>query len=81
MYEQQEYLLAYAMVFAFLILGMLVVCIPRPRKKGFVDPEQAAKEKRIKLGQKAQAKTKKKQAKLKKKRSKAHAKKVKKRSH
>jgi hypothetical protein len=80
MYEQQEYLLAYALVFAFLILGMLVVCIPRPRKKGFVEPGEAAKEKRIKLGQKTQNKTKKQQAKLKKKKAKAHAKKIKKRT-
>jgi hypothetical protein len=80
MYEQQEYLLAYALVFAFLILGMLVVCIPRPRKKGFVEPEEAAKEKRIKLGQKTQNKTRKQQAKLKKKKAKAHARKIKKRT-
>ncbi len=79
MYEQTEYSLAYALVFAFLILGMLVVCVPRPRKKGFVDPEQAAKEKRIKLGQKVQNKTKKKIEKAKKKRAKAHAKKIKQR--
>ena len=80
MYEQQEYLLAYALVFAFLILGMLVVCIPRPRKKGFINPEQIAKEKRIKQGQKIQNKTRKLQAKLKKKKARAHAKKVKRRA-
>ena len=56
MYEQTEYFLAYALVFAFLILGMLVVCIPRPRKKEFLDPEQAAKEKRLKQARKDKAK-------------------------
>lgn len=78
MYEQQEYVLGYALVFAFLILGMLIVCIPRPRKKGFVDPSQAAKEKRQKMGQKAQKKLKKQSAKIKKKKAKSHAKKIKK---
>ena len=79
MYEQTEYLLAYAMVFAFLTLGMLVVCIPRPRKKGFVNPEEAAREKRIKLGKKAQNKARKKTENVKKKRAKAHSKKIKQR--
>ena len=60
MYEQQEYMLAYAMVFAFLLLGMLVVCIPRPRKKEYLDPQQAAKEKRLKQQRKDKAKAKKK---------------------
>lgn len=79
MYEQQEYLLAYALVFAFLVLGMLVVCIPRPRKKGFVTAEEVAKEKRIKQGQKVKALAKKKSEKSKKKRAKAHSKKMKQR--
>lgn len=79
MYEQKEYLLAYALVFAFLILGMLVVCIPRPRKKGFVTREEIAKEKRIKQGQKVKLKSKKKMEKSKKQRAKAHSKKVKQR--
>ena len=59
MYEQTEYGLGYALIFAFLILGLLVVCIPRPRKKGFVDPAEAAKQKRMNQRQKAQAKAKK----------------------
>ena len=67
MYNQTEYGLAYGLVFAFILLGMLVVCIPRPRKKGFVDPAEAAKEKRLKQRQKMQAKTKKKSDKIKKK--------------
>ena len=75
MYEQTEYLLAYALVFAFVILGMLVVCIPRPRKTKFVDPEQAAKDKKLKQRQKIQAKTKKQSDKAqKKKKAKSRAK-------
>ena len=54
MYEQTEYLYAYGLIAAFLLLGMLVVCIPRPRKKGFIDPQQAEKEKRLKTKKKAQ---------------------------
>jgi hypothetical protein len=67
MYDQTEYGLAYALIFAFLVLGMLVVCIPRPRKTGFIDPAEAAKEKRLNQRQKAQAKSKKKSGKLRKK--------------
>lgn len=67
MYDQTEYGLAYGLIFAFLLLGMLVVCIPRPRKQGFIDPVDAAKEKRLNQRQKAQAKAKKKSSKLKKK--------------
>ena len=79
MYERTEYVLAYALVFAFLILGMLVVCIPRPRKKGFFDPLEVAREKRIKQGKKSQIKSRKKTEKAKKKRAKTHAKKLKQR--
>ena len=67
MYDQTEYGLAYGLIFAFILLGMLVVCIPRPRKKGFIDPAEAAKEKRLKQRQKAQFKSKKKSDKVKKK--------------
>ena len=80
MYEQTEYLYAYGLIAAFLLLGMLVVCIPRPRKKGFIDPKQAEKEKRLKTKKKAQMKAVKKTQKAKKKRAKANAKKVKSRS-
>jgi hypothetical protein len=68
-YSQTEYGLAYGLIFGFLLLGMLVVCIPRPRKKGFVDPVEAAKEKRMSQRQKAQAKAKKKSDKLRKKKT------------
>ena len=80
MYEQTEYLYAYGLIAAFLLLGMLVVCIPRPRKKGFIDLQQAEKEKRLKTKKKAQMKAVKKTQKAKKKRAKANAKKVKSRS-
>jgi hypothetical protein len=79
MYEQTEYLLAYGLVAALLLLGVLVVCIPRPRKKGFIDPQQAEKEKRLKIKKKAQMKAIKKTEKSKKKRAKANAKKGKRR--
>ena len=78
MYEQKEYLLAYLLVFACLILGMLVVCIPRPRKKEFVDKEQAAKDKALKSRQKAAGKKKKKADKAKAKKKKAAMNKMKK---
>ena len=78
MYEQTEYLLAYALIFALLLLGMLVVCIPRPRKPGFVDPEAVAKEKRIKQSQKIQIKKRKLAEKTKKKKMAAIKKKTKK---
>ncbi|MDE0936653.1 MAG: hypothetical protein ACKVHR_11135 [Pirellulales bacterium] len=77
MYEQTEYLIAYGLALAFLLLGMLVVCIPRPRKKGFIDPQQAEKDKRLKIKKKTQVKMVKKSEKAKKKRAKANAKKIK----
>ena len=64
-------MLAYALTFAFVILGMLVVCVPRPRKSEFVDKEQAAKDKKLNKQKKAKAKAKKKANKLKKKKIKA----------
>ena len=59
MYEQTEYGLAYGLVTAFLVLGMLLVCVPRPRKKDFPDPVRDAKEKKLKEKQKAAAKARK----------------------
>lgn len=76
MYEQKEYLLAYGLVAAFLILGMLIVCIPRPRKSEWVEPEQAAKNKALKIRQKKANKKKKKADRLKAKKKKARAKKM-----
>lgn len=76
MYEQKEYLLAYALTFAFVILGFLIVCIPRPRKSEWVDPEQAAKDKALRGRQKIAAKKKKKSDKAKAKKKKARQKKM-----
>ena len=36
---QSEYLAAYALTAGMVLLGLLVVCIPRPRAKHFVEPE------------------------------------------
>ncbi len=74
MYEQTEYLLAYALVFAFLILGMLIVCIPRPRKKEFITAETAAKLKRQKQVDKIKSIADKKSDKVRKTKAKAKAK-------
>jgi uncharacterized protein with WD repeat len=76
MYEQKEYLLAYCLIFAFLLLGMLIVCIPRPRKSEFINKEQAAKDKALKKRQKVGAKKKKKAEKAKAKKKKAAQKKA-----
>ena len=75
MYEQTEYLLAYALTFACVILGFLIVCIPRPRKVADLSPEEVAKEKKQKAKQKAAAKLKKAAAKAKKTASKKRKKK------
>jgi Na+-transporting methylmalonyl-CoA/oxaloacetate decarboxylase gamma subunit len=66
MYPQTEYALAYALTFAFVILGFLVVCIPRPRKVADLSKEEVAKEKKKKEKEKAIAKSKKAAAKAKK---------------
>lgn len=39
---QTEYFVAYALIIGMVVLGLLVVCIPRPRTKHFVEPEEAA---------------------------------------
>jgi hypothetical protein len=75
MYPQTEYNLAYALVAAFVVLGMLVVCIPRPRKSAILSPEQIAKEKQLKARAKMKAKAQKDSDKAKKKKQKARAKK------
>ena len=67
MYNQSEYLLAYALVAACIVLGMLVVCVPRPRKKKYMTKEQIAKEKAKKANERSKAKAKKDAAKRKKK--------------
>lgn len=37
---QTEYGLAYSLTAALVLLGVLLVCIPRPRKKDFEDPRK-----------------------------------------
>ena len=48
MYTQTEYGMAYALIFGLIVLGLLVVCVPRPRKKDLFDPK--LKKKRRKRG-------------------------------
>lgn len=53
--EQTEYLAAYALIVMMVLLGLLVVCIPRPRAKHFVEPEgeeEDSKKKRKKFKRK-----------------------------
>ena len=77
MYEQKEYMLAYSLVAAFVLLGMLLVCIPRPRKTEDISKEQEEKNKKMKARQKAAAKKKKAAEKAKVKKTKARKKKKK----
>ena len=49
MYPQTEYGLAYALIIGLVVLGLLVVCIPRPRKKDIIDPAEAARNKRRRM--------------------------------
>ncbi len=46
-YAQKEYWRACALVFAMLFLGLLVVCIPRPRKSE-LNPKKKVKKKKTK---------------------------------
>ncbi|MCH2184045.1 MAG: hypothetical protein MK108_18760 [Mariniblastus sp.] len=46
MYNQTEYGLAYALIFGLLMLGLIVVCIPRPRKKELFDPNKQKKKRK-----------------------------------
>jgi hypothetical protein len=46
MYEQTEYALAYSLVAAVILLAILAVCIPRPRKAE-LDELAAKREKRL----------------------------------
>ena len=52
-YNQTEYLAAYGLVAAFLILGMLVVCIPRPRAAEHLDKETIEKRKKQRAKEKS----------------------------
>ena len=53
---QTQYTLAYALIFAFVMLGFLIVCIPRPRKEVFRSPEEEQEAKKRAENQKAEAK-------------------------
>lgn len=58
MYKQTEYGLAWGLVFLFIVLAMLVVCVPRNRRRDAkpVDKRELAKQKALKKKKKAQAK-------------------------
>lgn len=45
--QQTQYTLAYALIFAIVFLGFMVVCIPRPRKVAYrsAEDEKNAKKK------------------------------------
>ena len=51
-FAQTEYTLGYALVTAFVLLGMLLVCVPRSRKKDFPNPKRDELEKKEKQKQK-----------------------------
>lgn len=58
--QQSQYTLAYALIFAIVFLGFLVVCVPRPRKPVY---RSAAEEKEAKKkAERGKAKAKKKKA-------------------
>lgn len=44
-YKQTEYPVAYGLIAALVLLGLLAVCIPRFRKKHFIEPEGEDKKK------------------------------------
>ena len=68
---QTQYTLAYALIFAFVMLGFLIVCIPRPRKEVFRSPEEEQEAKKRAENQKAKAKRNKGKGKRKKSKKKA----------
>ncbi len=43
--SQSEYYLAYSLIVAMVLLGAIVVCVPRIRKKNFVEPETPGEDK------------------------------------
>ncbi|MEM9411267.1 MAG: hypothetical protein AAGA30_09155 [Planctomycetota bacterium] len=76
--QQSQYTLAYALIFAIVFLGFMVVCIPRPRKPAFRSPEEEKDAKKKKEFDKVRAKKKKARDKQNKKRKKARKKAMKK---
>ena len=72
--QQTQYTLAYALIFAILFLGFLVVCLPRPRSKVYSTPAEEKQAKKKDEMNKVRAKKKKAQAKKNKQRNKARKK-------
>ncbi|MEL7497561.1 MAG: hypothetical protein AAFN77_08120 [Planctomycetota bacterium] len=80
MAAQQEYALGYTLAFCMVLLGILVVCIPRPRKAKYLTEKEAEKEKRLLQKKKAASKKKRAAEKAKRKAAKAKAKGAKKKA-
>ena len=59
-YDQTEYGMGYLLVAAFIVLGLLAICVPRPRRSNFLDPEEEKKLKAEKARRKKKKKKKKK---------------------
>jgi len=76
--QQSQYTLAYALIFAIVFLGFLVVCVPRPRKPAYRSEEEEKEAKKKKDLGKLKAKKKKQRDKRNKKRNKARKKALKK---
>lgn len=76
--QQSQYTLAYALIFLVVMLGFMVVCIPRPRKKVYRTAEEERESKRSSEISKIKAKNQKKKSKQNKKRKKARKKALKK---
>lgn len=72
--QQSQYTLAYALIFAIVFLGFLVVCIPRPRKPVYKSEAEEKEAKKKKDIGKLKAKKKKERDKRNKKRNKARKK-------
>jgi flagellar biosynthesis/type III secretory pathway M-ring protein FliF/YscJ len=76
--QQTQYTLAYALIFAVVFLGFMVVCIPRPRKETFRSAEEEKNAKKKMELDKMRAKKKKSRDKKNKQRNKARKKALKK---
>jgi len=72
--QQTQYTLAYALIFAVVFLGFLVVCIPRPRKPTYKSEEDEKQHTKKAEMDKMRAKKKKARDKNNKKRNKARKK-------
>lgn len=76
MFVFPELALGLALVAGFFTLGMLLVCVPRPRKKGFFSKEEIAAENRETAKLKSQEKARRVSTKAKKKAAKVKKKKI-----